>query len=262
MADVIRASVLSELSVTHGFSLRTGGASKPPFDSLNIARAVGDDADDVQANLVSLAKAVGYPAESLFEVSQVHGNVVRVVRPGEDPVAVRAEDADVLVAVDPGVAIGIRVADCVAALIVDPSSGAVAGVHAGWRGVVEHAADAAIDRLVREVGAKPAELRVATFPHIRACCFEVGDDVAKTIADASSATDVIDTGYDKPHVNLLPVLQAQLTARGVLATHLQDIGGCTHCEPERFFSFRRDGKRSGRHLATIVARAPSTTKRA
>ena len=262
MADVIHASLLSELSVTHGFSLRTGGASKPPFDSLNVARAVGDDAADVQANLLSLANAVGYVADDLFEVSQVHGRAVRVARRGEDPVSVRAEEADVLVAVDPGVAIGIRVADCVAALIVDPASGAVAGVHAGWRGVVEHAADAAIDTLVREVGAKPAELRVATFPHIRVCCFEVGDDVAKTIADASNASDVIDTRYDKPHVNLLPVLQAQLTARGVLLAHVQDIDGCTHCEPQRFFSFRRDGKQSGRHLATIVARDLSATKRA
>lgn len=262
MADVIRASLLSELSVTHGFSLRTGGASKPPFDSLNVARAVGDDSADVQANLASLANAVGYAADELFEVSQVHGNAVRVVRPGEDPVAVRAEEADVLVATDPGVPIGIRVADCIAALIVDPASGAVAAVHAGWRGVVEHAADSAIDTLSREVGAKPSELRVATFPHIRACCFEVGDDVAKTIADASSAANVIDTHYDKPHVNLLPVLRAQLAARGVLAAHVQDIGGCTHCEPGRHFSFRRDGKRSGRHLATIVARGPSNTKRA
>lgn len=256
MVDLLAAPLLHALGVTHGFSLRTGGVSAAPFDSLNIARAVGDEPAHVQANLNALAQAVGYRAEALFEVSQVHGNVVRVVHSRQDPAAVRQEDADVLVALEPGVAIGIRVADCIAALIVEPKSGAVAGVHAGWRGVVTGAADAAIDSLIAHTGARASELRVATFPHIRGCCFEVGDDVAKTIADASNAQHVIDTTRDKPHVHLLPVLQAQLAARGVLPEHTEDIAGCTHCEPSRFFSFRRDGKRSGRHLAIVLASKP------
>lgn len=253
MADLLRAPLLQALNVTHGFSLRGGGVSSSPFDSLNTARAVGDDPAHVQTNLELLANAIGYRAEALFEVSQVHGNVVRVVRAGEDPTQVRREEADVLVAIEPEVTIGIRVADCIAALIVDPKSGAVAGVHAGWRGVVSRAADAAIEVLVNQAGARVNDLRVATFPHIRGCCFEVGDDVAQTIADASSATNVIDNSKPKPHVHLLPVLQAQLIERGIVREHMQDIAGCTHCEPERFFSFRRDGKRSGRHLAVIVA---------
>lgn len=253
MADVLRATLLDSLHVTHGFSLRTGGSSQPPFDSLNVARAVGDEPTHVQANLNALAKAVGYRAEALFEVSQVHGNTVRIARPDEQPADVRREEADVLVATEPNVAIGIRVADCIAALIIDPDSGAVAGVHAGWRGVVERAADAAIDTLIASVRARPERLRVATFPHIRGCCFEVGDDVAQTIAAASDARDVIDRSRAKPRVHLLPVLQAQLRARGIVDRHTQDIAGCTYCEPQRFFSFRRDGKRSGRHLAVIVS---------
>ena len=256
MADLLRASILDTHAITHGFSLRTGGHSAQPFDTLNIARAVGDDPTHVQANLDALAAAIGYAPEALFEVSQVHGNVVRVVRADEDQVAVRQEEADVLVALEPNVAIGIRVADCIAALIVDPRSGAVAGVHAGWRGVVSRAADAAIDVLVREANAQISDLVVATFPHIRSCCFEVGDDVAQTIASASDATNAIDRNHDKPHVNLLSVLQAQLLQRGIEREHLQDIAGCTHCEPQRFFSFRRDGKRSGRHLAIVVSNNP------
>jgi hypothetical protein len=253
MADLLRASLLDALHITHGFSLRTGGTSAAPFDSLNVARAVGDDPTHVQANLNGLAKAIGYRADALFEVSQVHGNNVRRARPDDDAAVTRAQEADVLVAIEPGVAVGIRVADCIAALIVDPRSGAVAGVHAGWRGVVSRAADAAIDALVSDAGAHVSELRVATFPHIRGCCFEVGEDVAQTIAGASAATDVIDRSRPKPHIHLLPVLQAQLIARGVVTEHMQDIAGCTYCEPERFFSFRRDGTRSGRHLAVIVA---------
>jgi len=253
MADLLRASLLDSLHVTHGFSLRTGGVSAAPFDSLNMARAVGDDPAHVQANLSALASAIGYRDHELFEVSQVHGNGVRRVTASDDPERVRAEEADVLIALGAGAAVGIRVADCIAALIVDPASGAVAAVHAGWRGVVARAADVAIDSLIRDAGARVSDLRVATFPHIRGCCFEVGDDVAQTIASASSATDVIDRSKPKPHVHLLPVLQAQLLARGIVPSQLQDVAGCTQCERERFFSFRRDGKRSGRHLAVIVA---------
>lgn len=258
MADVLRAPTFAKLGITHGFSLRTGGHSAPPFDSLNVARAVGDEPSAVRRNLQSLAQGIGYVPEALFELSQVHGNVARTVVHRDDPIAVRQEEGDVLVAIEPGLPIGIRIADCIAALIWDPRSGAVAGVHAGWRGVVARAADAAIERLVREAKADPGALRVATFPHIRACCFEVGDDVAATIAAASNATDVIDHTHAKAHVHLWPVLQAQLLERGVAAEHIEDVPGCTHCEPQRFFSFRRDGKRSGRHLAVIVSGLPST----
>ena len=103
-------------------------------------------------------------------------------------------------------------------------------------------------------GAPPASLHAAIFPHIRSCCFEVGEDVASEIAAASDAQEVIVGGHDRPHVDLCRVVQAQLADAGVGAGQVEVLEGCTRCDQERFFSYRRDGQRSGRHIAAIVAR--------
>ena len=119
---------------THGFSLRTGGVSEGGFASLNLARGLGDDEELVAENHRILARDVGYVAGGLFEVSQVHGAHVRVVEASDEVRRVREEQADALVAPPGGVAVAVRTADCVPVLVADPKTGAVAAIHAGWRG--------------------------------------------------------------------------------------------------------------------------------
>jgi copper oxidase (laccase) domain-containing protein len=104
---------------------------------------------------------------------------------------------------------------------------------------------------------RASQVRAAIFPHIRACCFEVGDEVAEplaaTAARANAPASVIETRRAKPHVDLAAIVRSQLASAGVPLDQIDDVPGCTRCEPERFFSFRRDGQRSGRHVAAIVA---------
>lgn len=256
MERVLRSEVLLRHGFRHGFSLRTGGVSEAPYDSLNLGRAVGDDPAAVEANHRRFAEAVGFDPAALYEVSQVHGATVHVVGPDDDPVALRRAEGDALVApaADPAVAVGVRVADCIPLLLADPVTGAVAAVHAGWRGTVARIVDAAIDCLEREARAQARDLIAVLGPHIRVEAFEVGEDVAARIAAEAHGEDVIRRGADKPHVDLARVVRAQLLARGLTEAHVDDVGGCTQTEPDRFFSYRRDGKRSGRHLGAIVAR--------
>ncbi|HJL01891.1 MAG TPA: peptidoglycan editing factor PgeF [Polyangiaceae bacterium LLY-WYZ-15_(1-7)] len=252
MADLLRSELLTRHGFAHGFALRTGGVSAPPFDSLNLGRGLGDAPDAVAENHRRLAEAVGYGR--LFELSQVHGRRVRAVGAGEDPVAVRQEEGDALFATEPGVAVGVRVADCAPLLIADPGTGAVAAVHAGWRGVEARIAEAAIEAL-EEIGASREALLVAIGPHIRLGWFEVGEEVAERLeAVAHGVTCVDRTTGDKPHVDLTAILFAQLAALGVARARIDDLGGCTYADRSRFFSYRRDGKATGRHLAVIVAR--------
>jgi YfiH family protein len=253
MTHVLRSPRLAALGLRHGFNLRTGGHSAGPFESFNLARAVGDDPATVLQNHADFARAVGYADGALFEVSQVHGDRVRAVHASESPAAVRAEEGDALVATEPGVAIGVRVADCVPVLIADAKSGAVAAVHAGWRGVACGVVMAATRELLARGAGQPDALSFAIFPHIRPCCFEVGEEVAEQLAKVSDARDPIDRSRGKPYVDLAAIVRAQLAALGVGATQGDDVPGCTRCEPARFFSFRRDGQRSGRHVAAIVA---------
>lgn len=246
--------MLKAAGFTHGFSLRTGGVSKAPFDSLNLGRAVGDNLEHVEENVRRFAAGLGVDPKHLYETSQVHANAVRVVHQHDDVVRVRAETADALIGCECGTTVGIRTADCVPLLIADKRTGAVAAVHAGWRGVVAGVVSAALQTLTRETRSEsPSAFIAAIGPHIRACCFEVGLDVADSIA-ASTLPRVIQPGAtpEKRNIDLALGVTHQLAQFGM--TQVDDVGGCTYCAPEQFFSFRRDGNRSGRHLSVIAAR--------
>jgi YfiH family protein len=260
MSELLRSPLLGALGVAHGFNLRTGGVSVAPYASFNLGRSVGDDPAAVAQNIERFAHALCSEPERLFTTSQVHGASVRVVQAGEDAALVRADEADALATGVAGQAVGIRVADCVPVLLFDAASGAVGAAHAGWRGVVQEVALRALERVLELGGerARVSEVRAAIFPHIRPCCFEVGEEVAEPLAACASKfgaplSEVIDRGRAKPHVNLTAILLAQLASAGVPPAQIDDVPGCTRCEPERFFSFRREGQRSGRHIAAIVA---------
>lgn len=244
---LLRSQRLAAAGFAHGFSTRLGGVSRGPFASLNLARSVGDDLAAVEDNLARFAAQLPVDPMALFAVSQVHGTTVRVVRRADDPVAVRHEEADAIVAIEPGVAPSIRTADCLPVLIADPDTGRVAAVHAGWRGVVRGIVIASVAAL------DPGPRAVAAIgPGIGACCFEVGPDVAETIAASAPGAPVIVANGARPRVDLRAAVRAQLVAAGLGA--IDDVSACTLCDAARFFSFRRDGKRSGRMLSAIVAR--------
>lgn len=256
VSPLLRSGLFDRHGFRHGFTLRTGGCSAPPFATLNLARHVGDDPVAVQSNHVRVAGWVGFPPDRLFEVSQVHGSDVEVASADGSPDELRAREADAIVGlagVRP-VAVGVRVADCIPLLLADPRTGAVAAVHAGWRGVVARVVEAAIDALEREAGTDRADVLAVVGPHIRADAFEVGEDVAARIAGEAHGAAVVRHGHDKPRVDLAAVVVAQLSHLGIAPERIDDVGGCTFQEADRFFSYRRDGSRSGRHLGVIVAR--------
>jgi YfiH family protein len=160
---------------------------------------------------------------------------------------------DALVAREEGLAVGVRTADCVPILVADPSSGAVAAIHAGWRGVVAGVIPSAIEVLCPSPAAR-GQLVAAIGPHIRAERFEVGRDVADAIAKVSDGSVVIAGATPKPHVDLARAVRVQLGRLGLDERRIDDVGGCTWQEAERFHSHRRDGERSGRMLSVVVAR--------
>ena len=113
----------------------------------------------------------------VFVARQVHGTAIARVRAGDDPAALAQVEADGICSDSPGLAVGVFVADCVPALVVDPRTGAFAAVHAGWRGTVAGVLPAAVRALETEFGAHAGDLRVALGPAIGPCCFEVGPEV-------------------------------------------------------------------------------------
>ncbi|MFO0606605.1 MAG: peptidoglycan editing factor PgeF [Polyangiales bacterium] len=254
MPDVpalLHARSLTDRGFAHAFTARDGGVSEGPFASLNLGAAVGDDPEHVRENHRRLARAVGYDPAALHQTWQVHGGAVWSHTPDASPDDTRRVEADALVAAAPGVAVAVRVADCVPVLLADVATGRVAAAHAGWRGVVANVVGAALDALGPR---SPADVVAAIGPSIGPCCFEVGDDVAAEIAAATPTPVVRSRPGAKPLVDLWRAVEAQLHARGVTA--VEPIGRCTVCDPGAFFSFRRDGARSGRMVGVIVAKTP------
>ncbi len=232
----------------HGFATREGGVSEGTFASLSFAHGKEPEAA-IEENLRRLAETVGFDPEALVEVSQVHG--ARVIEGQGDRQRLRREEADAVV-VRGGAAAGVRIADCVPVLVGDRETGAAAAIHAGWRGIVA----GVISRGVNAMGGRGTDKVAAIGPCIGACCFEVGPDVARTIAAVVGDEGVITRSLGaKAFVDLRRAARARLLAAGLQGANVEDVQGCTRCDGARFHSYRRDGEASGRHLAVIVSRA-------
>ena len=256
-AHFLSSELLTREGFRHAFFTREGGASRGPFESLSFSESVGDEPEHVRENLARAAGELGVEPASIYYLSQVHGSIVHRLRGGELRLEVARMEGDALVSNVPGLACGVRSADCVPVLLADLRSGAVAAAHAGWRGCVAGVVESALGALRGLAGAQ-AEVVAAIGPHISLRAFEVSDEVAAEL-QAASPDPVVDRSFGaKPHVDLRRLVRAKLRAQGLGDARIDDVLGCTLSEPELFFSFRRDGARSGRHLSAIVPRAPRT----
>ena len=183
----------------------------------------------------------------LHTLHQVHGS--RVVSIPPPPRA--GEEGDALLALAPGTAVGVWTADCVPILLVAPQPGAVAAVHAGWRGSAAQIAGHAVRALCSSAGCRPEALLAAIGPHIGACCYEVDAPVRDAIRDAE-VFQPGRVGHWSLDLGLLNL--RQLVAAGLQAARIERVGGCTACEPETYESYRRDAGR-GRMLHWVRARS-------
>lgn len=251
--EYLTSSLLSQAGFRHAFFCRRGGVSEGPFESLNFSVSVGDREEHVAENLRRAAAVLGVDAERVYFASQVHGCTTQLVDPNVARDAFVQLEADAVLGAAPGLACAVRSADCVPILVGDRASGAALAIHAGWRGVVRGVIASAIERLRATLGG-PGDPIAAIGPHLSVARFEVSDDVAEQLRASSPDPDVVDRGHEKPHVDLRRIVRAQLEALGFAPDSIDDVHGCTFQDAERFFSYRRDGARSGRHLSAIVTR--------
>lgn len=247
----LKSKLLENAGFRHAFFMRRGGVSPAPWESLNFSSASGDTPERVAENLARAANEIGARADRVYFLSQVHGTAHRVLDGSEDRLAMLHVEGDITLSNTADVACGVRMADCATVLIGDRESGAVAAIHSGWRGTVRGATGAGVAAL-RELIGGPGQLVAAVGPHIEACCFEVGDEVAAEIASATPlGQDVVDRSRERPHVDLRRIIARQLEDAGV--TDVDQVTGCTVCDGTRFHSYRREGVKSGRMLAAVVA---------
>ena len=183
-------------------------------------------------------KDAGLTQEGMASLKQIHSNLSHVA----DRRSGCAGEGDALLTDRPGVAVSVRTADCFPILLADPEHHAVAAVHAGWRGTAAGIVGEAIARMRNVYGTRAEALYAAIGPGIGVCCYEVGWEVARRF------------GMDRAgHLDLAAENRKQLIAAGVADARIAAIGGCTYCDAERFYSYRREGERAGRMISFIRA---------
>jgi YfiH family protein len=219
------------------FTGRAGGVSRGPYASLNLGTWTDDDPAAVRENRRRLAALADVGQERLAQAHQVHGSDVLAVAGDEDlPGAAleRVRDADGAATGLPATPCVVLCADCLPVALV--ADGAVAMVHAGWRGLVGGVLESGVARL-RAVGGT-GEITAVVGPGAGPCCYEVGAEVHAALAPLGPAV------RRGAHADLPAAAELRLRAAGV-AEVLQS-GRCTICDPDRWFSHRRDAGRTGR----------------
>lgn len=194
--------------------------------------------DKTHSNRARFITEIGLDSNSLAIVRQVHGtDVIKA-----DQAGILGE-ADGLITNKPGLSIGILVADCAAVLVCDPKNRVVGAFHAGWRGAAGGIMSNGIQKM-KDLGG--TEFYVWLSPCIGLNAFEVGEEVAEQFPSEFVHTK----GFDKPHVDLKSFLIGQLQDIGIQRDRIFADSRCTY-EDSNFFSYRRQGRESGRMLGVI-----------
>jgi hypothetical protein len=207
--------------------------------------------------------AVGGDVSNLRRIKQVHGRTVYAVRPGEPALQGTPPDADAVVSGTPGDVLAVQVADCVPLLLADPRTGAVAAVHAGWRGSAAGIAAATIETLAREFDVRPADLIAAVGPSIGACCYEVGPELVDAFRESGASEEQLAHWFTRTQagslrLDLWAVNRDQLIGAGVPPAQIHTSGLCTQTHATVFDSYRAQGPNAGRMAALIKVPAAPT----
>jgi purine-nucleoside/S-methyl-5'-thioadenosine phosphorylase / adenosine deaminase len=236
------------------FTTRLGGVSEPPFDSLNLGLLTADEPAAVAENRRRLAAALGIAPDRIAFARQVHGaDLLTHTQPplrcsfasgigAKEQRKLGVAGADGHVVGRAGVAGLVFVADCLPVALAGP--GGVAVLHCGWRGMAAG---------IIAAGAEAVEASAAAIgPGIGPCCYEVGDEVLEAFSGLGKGVSAADGPKSGLGVNVsarrrldLPEVARRLLVEAGVG-RVESAGLCTRCEPQLFFSHRRDGGRSGR----------------
>ena len=267
--------------LVHGFSTRTGGFSKIyGKQSLNLGFTKDDSRVAVERNravfLHALGLQVGEQAWPLVTLRQVHSDLIHHLEQAPKTPLV----GDGLITRTPGILLAVQTADCIPVVLVDANIRAVGVFHAGWRGTVKRIVEKGAGEMRRWYGSQPRDLSAAIGPGIRACCYQVGEEVrnafhgqfayADKLFRESKESDEIRLKYPllfltarapghselptKIFLDLVEANRQQLLAAGVRADNISVSELCTRCRTDMLFSHRAEHGKTGRMMAVAGIR--------
>ena len=250
----IQAPALSsQPSIRHAFFTRQGGVSEGVYASLNGGVGSSDDPENVRENRRRMAETLAIAPEALISVYQVHSPDAVIV---EGPWGAERPKADAMVTAMPGIALAITTADCGPVLFADAEARVIGAAHAGWRGAVTGVLESTVTAMER-LGAQRGKIVAVLGPTISQRAYEVGPDFIERFAKEAPGHGRFLKEAERPgHAmfDLPGFIGARLEAAGIGA--FTDLGLCTYCGEERFFSYRRTTHRRepdyGRLISAIA----------
>ena len=279
--DGLIYTAVDGLGVRHAFTTRLGGADTGGHSSLNLGENRTEHPDAVRENYRRLGAAVGISHEKMVWCRQVHStdvlesdlrHVCRLYEGG-------ARTADGLMSDVPGLGLIAFTADCIPILLHDPVHGAVAALHAGWKGSLKDMAGAGVRAMCRRYGSRPEDILAAIGPGIGACCFQVSEDVREALfavlgreaeefistvpaqrvnfppqdADERSEPYPDEPVPGKYFIDLKGADRTLLLRAGLAPEHIAVSTECTRCRPDRYWSHRFHGLSRGSQGCIIAA---------
>lgn len=241
-------SLTSTGLVNAGISLRYGGVSKPPYQTLNLATHVGDQPADVSRNQRIFSEQTGL--QSFKYCKQIHSDFVMDADcinnsywcGGNQSNAI--ETADALISNHLGNTISIFTADCVPIFILDVATSSMGIVHAGWRGTLARIATKTLSQMRSTFGTIPDNCLTHLGPSIQKCCYNVGSDLLLKFEEQFGKSVL----HGKS-LCLQSAIVTQLVDVGVTLDSISISPYCTSCNTDTFFSHRAEGPDTGRMLS-------------
>jgi hypothetical protein len=244
--------------VFHFSTTRAGGCSTNNYSSLNLGYNSGDLHENVIGNRIRLCAALHISPDQLVFPKQTHTANVKTITTGFFDMVTEEQkhfldETDAVITNLQGVCVAVKTADCVPVLLFDSKRKVVAAVHAGWRGTVQNIVFVTIQKMMAEFGTDPSDIIAGIGPSISPEVYEVGEEVWKQF----DPKFYLASNPDKAEKKLLDLWSAnyqQLIEAGVPEEHIEVARICTFSEPDRFFSARRDGIKTGRMATGIMIR--------
>ena len=250
-------SLLTDESLWHAcgvrivFTDRCGGVSEGEFSSLNLHHKDGDTIENEYQNRNLLMSCFDdyIERQKLVCPNQVHGSNILIVEDAQQTNALAQDGADGILCNKCSVPVLLCFADCVPVIVVAPDS-SFAILHAGWRGAYSDITAKGLKMLASEASCCVADCNIYIGPHIGTCCFEVSDELAQQFAE-KYGLDVVPT---KRHVDLSSVIIKQLICIGADKNRIADAKVCTSCNIDKYYSYRAENGKCGRHGAFAFIR--------
>jgi hypothetical protein len=234
--------ILKPYALIQASSLRTGGYSKGAFNSLNLGLSTGDDITDIKRNRLKFFKSFKFSAKQLAIAHQVHSNHISIVKkPG------MYAQTDALITNIPGLILSVLTADCFPILMYDPVKNVCAVVHSGWRGTSLNITGKTVKTLIEKFGSNPKSIIAAIGAGIQQSSYQVDPVTAGNFDKKYLLAD----GPRHYRLDIQQNIITQLLDKGIEKENIEVDGRCTFQESALFYSYRRDGKLSGRMMSII-----------